>query len=122
VAYVPFLGQVKYGYILKNQSKSWDHDWDHTRDITGNVTSKLVSTTKSQVTGNILDLSGAVGYSLGLFKDSLLTFYIGYDYSDYRNKNYGSCQLVYKKKDHVHLVNYFKNIILRHTLLGLVYP
>jgi len=93
-----FLGQVKYGHILKNQSKSWDHDWDHTRDIAGNVTTKLSSTTKSQATGNILDLSGAVGYSLGLFKDSLLTFYIGYDYSDYRNKNYGSRQLVYKKR------------------------
>jgi len=91
-----FLGQVKYGYILKNQSKSWDHDWDHTRDITGNVTSKLRSTTKSQSTGNILDLSGAVGYSLDLFKDILLTFYAGYDYSDYRNKNYGDIQLAYK--------------------------
>jgi hypothetical protein len=93
-----FLGQVKYGHILKNQSKSWDHDWDHTRDIAGNVTTKLSSTTKSQATGNILDLSGAVGYSLGLFKDSLLTFYIGYDYSDYRNKNYGDHQLVFKRK------------------------
>jgi len=91
-----FLGQVKYGYILKNQSKSWDHDWDHTRDITGNVTTKLRSTTKSQATGNILDLSGAVGYSLSLFKESLLTFYAGYDYTDYRNKNYGDKQLVYK--------------------------
>jgi hypothetical protein len=91
-----FLGQVKYGHILKNQSKSWDHDWDHTRDITGNVISKLRSTTKSQATGNILDLSGAIGYSLGLFKDSLLTFYVGYDYSDYRNKNYGDKQLAYK--------------------------
>ena len=93
-----FLGQAKYGYILKNQSKSWDHDWDHTRDITGNVISKLRSTTKSQATGNILDLSGAVGYSLGFFKESLLTFYLGYDYTDYRNKNYGSRQLVYKKR------------------------
>ncbi|MDR0774869.1 MAG: hypothetical protein LBE72_06210 [Rickettsia sp.] len=90
------LGQVKYGYILKNQSKSWDHDWDHTRDRIGNVISKLRSTTKSQATGNILDLSGAVGYSLDLFKDSLLTFYVGYDYSDYRNKNYGDIQLAYK--------------------------
>ena len=93
-----FLGQVKYGHILKNQSKSWDHDWDHTRDMKGNVISKLRSTTKSQATGNILDLSGAVGYSISLFKDSLLTFYVGYDYSDYRNKNYGSRQLVYKKR------------------------
>lgn len=90
------LGQVKYGYILKNQSKSWDYDWDHTRDRTSNVISKLRSTTKSQATGNIIDLSGAVGYSLGLFKESLLTFYVGYDYSDYRNKNYGDKQLVYK--------------------------
>jgi hypothetical protein len=93
-----FLGQVKYGHILKNQSKSWDHDWDHTRDMKGNVISKLRSTSKSQATGNILDLSGAVGYSLGLFKDSLLTFYLGYDYSDYRNKNYGDHQLVFKRK------------------------
>ena len=91
-----FLGQVKYGHILKNQSKSWDHDWDHTRDITGNVTSKLVSTTKSQTTGNILDLSGAAGYSVNLFNNNLLTFYVGYDYSDYRNKNYGDIQLAYK--------------------------
>ena len=93
-----FLSQVKYGYILKNQSKSWDHDWDNTRDITGNVISKLRSTTKSQTTGNILDLSGAIGYSVNLFKNNLLTFYVGYDYSDYRNKDYGSHQLVYKKK------------------------
>lgn len=93
-----FLGQVKYGHILKNQSKSWDHDWDHTRDITGNVTSKLVSTTKSQATGNILDLSGAIGYSVNLFKNNLVNFYLGYDYSDYQNKDYGAHQLVYKKK------------------------
>lgn len=95
-----FLGQVKYGHILKNQSKSWDHDWDLKRDGTGNVVSKLVSTTKSQATGNILDLSGAVGYSVNLFKNNLLTFYVGYDYSDYRNKDYGSRQLVYKKRLH----------------------
>jgi hypothetical protein len=92
------LGQVKYGYILKNQSKSWDHDWNNTRDITGSVISKIRSTSKSQATGNILDLSGAVGYSLNLFKESLLTFYVGYDYSDYRNKNYGDHQLVFKRK------------------------
>jgi len=93
-----FLGQVKYGHILKNQSKSWDHDWDHTRDITGNVTSKLVSTSKSQATGNILDLSAAIGYSVNLFRSNLFTFYFGYDYSDYRNKNYGDHQLVFKRK------------------------
>ena len=82
-----FLGQVKYGHILKNQSKSWDYDWDYERDGTGNIISKSDSITKSKATGNILDLSGAVGYSLGLFEKSLLTFYLGYDYSDYRNKN-----------------------------------
>ena len=92
------LGEVKYGHILKNQSKSWDHDWDFKRDKTGNITSQLVSTSKSQATGNVLDLSGAIGYSLGLFKDNLLTFYVGYDYSDYRYKDYGYYQLVYKKK------------------------
>jgi len=95
---ITFLGQVKYGHILKNQSKSWDHDWDHTRDITGNVISKLASTSKSQTTGNILDLSAAVGYSVNLFSNNLLTFYVGYDYSDYRNKNYGDHQLVFKRK------------------------
>ena len=92
------LGQVKYGYILKNQSKSWDHDWYFERDRTGNVISKLGSTTKSQATGNILDLSGTVGYSLSLFKDTLLTFYVGYDYSNYRNKDYGDDQLLYKEE------------------------
>jgi hypothetical protein len=92
------LGQVKYGHILKNQSKSWDHDWNNKKDRIGNVISKLISTTKSQATGNILDLSGAVGYSVNLFKNNLLTFYVGYDYTDYRNKNYGDDQLVYKRK------------------------
>ena len=91
-----FLGQVKYGHILKNQSKSWDYDWNFERDRTGNVISRLRSITKSQATGNIFDLSGAVGYSLGLFENSLLTFYLGYDYTDYRNKNYGDKQLAYK--------------------------
>lgn len=91
-----FLGQAKYGYIFKNQSKSWDYDWCVERDRIGNVVSKPDSTTKSQTTGNILDLSGAVGYSLNLFSDHLLTFYVGYDYSDYRNKDYGSRQLLYK--------------------------
>lgn len=94
-----FLWQVKYGYILKNQSKSWDYDFAVERDKkTGNVTSKPYSISKSLATGNVLDLSGAIGYSLDLFKDNLLTFYVGYDYSDYRNKNYGYRQLVYKCK------------------------
>jgi hypothetical protein len=84
-----FSGQVKYGYILKNPSKSRDLDWIH-----NNHTLQLYSKTKSAVKGNIFDLSGVVGYSLGLLKESLLTFYVGYDYSDYRNKNYGSHQLL----------------------------
>jgi hypothetical protein len=75
------LGKVKYGYILKNPSKSWDYDWF------GN--SAPFSKTLSDVRGNILDLSGAVGYSVNLFNNNLLTFYFGYDYSDYRNKQYG---------------------------------
>jgi len=90
-----FLGQVKYGYILKNQSKSWDYDWCVERDRIGHVTSKPDSTTKSQATGNILDLSSAIGYSFNLFSDNLLIFYLGYDYTDYRNKNYGDIQLAY---------------------------
>lgn len=94
-----FLGQVKYGYILKNQSKSWDYDFVVDRDKKmGNVTSKPYSITKSQAIGNVLDLSGAIGYSLSLFKDNLLTFYVGYDYSDYRYKNYGELQLAYRCK------------------------
>jgi hypothetical protein len=86
-----FLGQVKYGYILKNNSKSWDKDWHH-----DNQGTKLYSKTLSSVKGNILDFSGAIGYSFYLLKNSLLTFYLGYDYTDYRNKNYGDKQLAYK--------------------------
>ena len=88
-----FLGQVKYGYILKNQSKSWDLDWYNTEKI-----SELHSKSKSIVRGNILDLSGAVGYSLGLVKNSLLTFYLGYDYTDYKNSEYGYRQLIFKRE------------------------
>jgi hypothetical protein len=84
-----FLGQAKYGYILKNQSDSYDLDWLHSA-----TESLLYSKTKSVVKGNIFDLSGAVGYSVNLFKNNLLTFYVGYDYSDYRNKDYGSRQLL----------------------------
>jgi hypothetical protein len=79
-----FLGQVKYGYILKNQSKKLDFDW------LGDEAP--YSKTLSAVRGNILDLSGAIGYSVNLFKENLLTFYIGYDYTDYRNKQYGGRQ------------------------------
>ncbi len=42
------------------------------------------------------DLSGAIGYSVNFFNNNLLTFYLGYDYSNYRNKNYGATQLAYK--------------------------
>ena len=84
-----FLGHVKYGYILKNQSKSYDLDWIH-----NNHTLQLYSKTKSSVKGNIFDLSGAVGYSINLLNNNLLTFYVGYDYTDYRNKDYGSRQLL----------------------------
>lgn len=83
------LGQAKYGYILKNQSKSWDYDWYH-----NNHESQLYSKTLSSTKGNILDLSGAIGYSINILQNNLLTFYVGYDYTDYRNKNYGSRQLL----------------------------
>ncbi|MDR2008248.1 MAG: hypothetical protein LBQ34_04675 [Alphaproteobacteria bacterium] len=85
-----FLGQAKYGYILKNPSKSWDYDWYSSDE----KTSELHSKTKSYVRGNILDLSGAVGYSVNLLENNLLTFYVGYDYTDYRNKDYGCFQLL----------------------------
>jgi len=93
-----FLGHVKYGYILKNQSKSWDYDWEYD-PTTPN------SKTFSSVRGNILDLSGAIGYSVNLFNSNLLTFYIGYDYTDYRNKNYGCHQLALKQNKLVHPFN-----------------
>jgi|Laugresbdmm110sn_2_1035109.scaffolds.fasta_scaffold00316_9 hypothetical protein len=89
-----FLAQTKYSYILKNHSESWDRDWHIHQQKSGNLKSTPDSKTLSSVKGNILDLSGAVGYSFNLPKNSLLTFYVGYDYSDYRNKNYGARQLV----------------------------
>jgi hypothetical protein len=85
------LGQAKYGYILKHPSKKLDYDWD-------SDSSKPTSKSLSSVRGNIIDLSGAVGYSLGLFKESLLTFYVGYDYSNYKNKNYGYRQLLFERE------------------------
>jgi hypothetical protein len=87
-----FLGQAKYGYILKNPSNNWDYDWYNTEEE-----SEPHSKTQSAVKGNILDLSGAVGYSVNLFNSNLLTFYVGYDYTDYRNKNYGLRQLAYSQ-------------------------
>ena len=100
-----FLGQAKYGYILKNQSKSWDYDWQVYKTKTSNIISEPESKTKSTVKGNILDLSGAVGYSVNLFNNNLLTFYVGYEYSDYRNKNYGVLQQVKNTNDLLHDFN-----------------
>ena len=97
------LGQVKYGYILKNASKSWDLDWfDNTAPF---------SKTFSQVKGNILDLSGAIGYSVNLFKNNLLTFYLGYDYTDYRNKQYGIRQLALGQNE---VLNPFNQLISKY--------
>jgi hypothetical protein len=100
-----FLGQVKYGYILNNHSKSWDLDWFVHKDRLGNIVSEQNSKTRSVVRGNILDLSGAIGYSVNLFNNNLLTFYFGYDYSNYRNKNYGARQLAYNQNDLLYLSN-----------------
>ncbi len=95
-----FLGQGKYGYILKDKSKSWDKDWEfHKPKKSNNIKSKLDSNTVSAVKGNILDSSGAIGYSVNLFSDNLLTFYLGYDYTDYKNSNYGARQLVNNRND-----------------------
>jgi hypothetical protein len=58
-----FLGQFKYGYILKSYSKSWDYDWLY-------GASSPSSKNLSSVRGNILDLSGAVGYSVNLFNST----------------------------------------------------
>lgn len=118
-----FLGQAKYGYILKNQSKSWDYDWSiYKHEIQGDVRSIPDSKTLSQVKGNILDLSGAIGYSVNLFNNNLLTFYLGYDYTDYRNKQYGIRQQVYNSNDLLYPFNqlvtkyYFKT---KNPWLGL---
>ncbi len=96
---VTVSGQAKYGCILKNSSESWDRDWHVHQQKSGNIKSTPDSKTKSSVKGNILDLSGAVGYSFNIPKNNLLTFYVGYDYSDYRNKNYGARQLVDNQND-----------------------
>jgi hypothetical protein len=95
-----FLAQTKYGYILKNKSKSWDKDWEfHKPKRSNEVKSKIYSNKVSAVKGNILDLSGAIGYSVNLFNNNLLTFYLGYDYTDYKNNQYGIRRLVNSKND-----------------------
>ncbi len=89
-----FLGQAKYGYILKDKSKSWDKDWKFLKIKGSNDRiTKIDSNTVSAVKGNVLDLSGAIGYSVNLFNNNLLTFYLGYDYTDCKNNNYGARQL-----------------------------
>jgi hypothetical protein len=89
------LGQVKYGYILKNHSKKLDYDWEYGPSIPS-------SKTQSAVKGNILDLSGAIGYSVNIFNNNLLTFYVGYDYSNYRNNQYGGRQLALNQNELLH--------------------
>ncbi len=96
---ITFLGQTKYGYILNNPSKSYDLDWYTDKNPV------LESKTLSSVKGNILELSGAIGYSVNLFKNNILTFYLGYDYTDYRNKNYGIRQLVNNQNDLLYPLN-----------------
>lgn len=95
-----FLGQARYGYILKNQSKKWDKDWKFPK-IKGSKErrSKICYNSVSAVKGNILDLSGAIGYSINLFNDNLLTFYLGYDYTDYKNNQYGLYDRLNNKND-----------------------
>jgi hypothetical protein len=108
-----FLGQGKYGYILKDKSKSWDKDWTFPK-IKGsnNRRSKLDSNTVSVVKGNILDLSGAIGYSVNLFSDNLLTFYLGYDYTNYKNNQYGLYNRLNNKND---LLDPLNQLITRYN-------
>lgn len=75
---INFLGQARYGIILNN-SKNQDSDWDEIGEY-----SRTISKTK----GNSIDISGAIGYSQ-LFSKSLLTYYIGMDYTKYNLKDYG---------------------------------
>jgi hypothetical protein len=107
-----FLIQTKYGYILKDTSNSWDYDWFSFSDKNENVYS-IEQKTKSLTTGNILDLSGAIGYSVNLSKNNLLTFYIGHNYTDYKNKNYGiysfSNDKIYQSSNTLVRKYYFKN-------------
>ncbi len=98
-----FLGQAKYGYILKDISKSWDYDWEY--DSTPS------SKNLSSVRGNVIDISGAIGYSVNLFNNNLLTFYVGYDYTDYRDKQYGIRQLAYNQNK---LLNSFNHLISKY--------
>jgi len=73
-----FQGQLKYGYILSN-SKSQDSDWDERGEYARSF---------SSVKGNIFDLSGSIGFSQKL-ANSLVTYYLGMDYTKYLMKDYG---------------------------------
>lgn len=75
---INFLGQARYGIILNN-SKNQDSDWDEIGEY---------SRTTAKTKGNSIDISGALGYSQ-LFSKSLLTYYIGMDYTKYNLKDYG---------------------------------
>ena len=73
-----FQGQLKYGHILSN-SKNQDSDWDELGEFARSF---------SSVKGSILDLSGSIGFSQKL-ANSLVTYYLGLDYTKYLMKDYG---------------------------------
>jgi hypothetical protein len=110
---VTLLGQIKYGYILKNPSKSWDKDWHSQERKGGRIKTEISSKTLSSVKGNIVDLSGGIGYSFNLPKSSLLTLYVGYDYMDYKNKIYGIRQLANNRNN---LLHPFNQLVSRYNL------
>ena len=71
-----FQGQLKYGYILK-KSQNQDSDWDKIGEF---------SRTFSTVKGNVLDVSGAIGFSRNL-ANTIVTYYVGIDHTKYRIAN-----------------------------------
>lgn len=95
-----FQGQFKYGHLLSN-SKNQDSDWDNIGEY---------SRTFSSVKGNIFDLSGSIGFSQKL-SNSLVTYYLGMDYTKYLMKDYG---LNFK-------INRFPNTNISN-ILGQAYP
>ena len=80
-----FQGQFKYGRILSN-SKNQDSDWDELGEFARSF---------SSVKGNILDLSGSMGFSRKL-TNSLVTYYLGMDYTKYLMKDYGLNYKMYR--------------------------
>jgi hypothetical protein len=73
-----FLGHIKYGYIL-DRSTNQDSDWDDLGEF---------SKSFSNVKGNSLDISGAVGFSRQM-KSAIATYYYGMDYTNYNMRNFG---------------------------------